>query len=203
MIKEHRWNDMEEILVMAAKDIIGQFSHQHPQEICSCIACACMPGRDEFLLSIDTWNNSLSKARKWEATIVAERIREMTQEPEKDSGELEPWQHALSVTKWQQILDYNSSVNQFAFSFSIPGTTQWFDGWRDRNHCLSIGEEDGYLAGSICLVLWKVMERLIADEVFARLRLSSPFRVGYQFYFEDLVIVRLLNWPQLERAETG
>lgn len=196
MIISHQWKDMEEGLVTAAKDAIAQFRDQHPQETCSFFACACLPDQDDFVLGIDTWDNALITARKWEATIVAQRNLELSQEPEKDSGELEPWQYALSLAKEQQILDYTPNIRQFPFLFPVPGAKQWFVGWRDpRSHGLFIGEEDGYLAGSICLVLWKVMERLVAEEAFAQLRLSSPFRVGYQFHFDNLVIVRQLNWP--------
>lgn len=61
--------------------------------------------------------------------------------------------------------------------------------------------EEGYLEGSTRLVFWKVLERLIDSGLFSHLHLSSPFRVGYQFHDQELIVLRILNWPKAEDME--
>ncbi len=55
--------------------------------------------------------------------------------------------------------------------------------------------EDNYIDGNVQIVLWKAIERLIANEAFASLHLSAPFHVGYQLHTDSLVVLRVLNWP--------
>lgn len=58
--------------------------------------------------------------------------------------------------------------------------------------------QESYIDGNVRIVLWKVVERLIAENVFAPLRLASPFRIGYQFHDDGhFIVLRILNWPQI------
>jgi len=55
--------------------------------------------------------------------------------------------------------------------------------------------QDDYLAGNTRVIIWKVLERFIADNVFLHIKTTPLFRLGYQLFEEDLVVLRILNWP--------
>lgn len=57
---------------------------------------------------------------------------------------------------------------------------------------------DAYIEGNTRIILWRVLERLIAAHAFDALKLASPFRVGYQLSGDCLVVMRILNWPEAE-----
>jgi hypothetical protein len=44
-------------------------------------------------------------------------------------------------------------------------------------------------------MMWRVAERLVADEAFRPLMLASPFMIVYGIHDEEEAILRLLNWP--------
>src|SRR5262249_48743996 len=55
--------------------------------------------------------------------------------------------------------------------------------------------EDDYLESNARLVMWRVAERLVAEDAFAVLKTASPFLVGYGIHDQEEVILRLLYWP--------
>lgn len=169
-----------------------QFAAYHPEEVCSFFAYGfnvtkSRRGR-EFSLCFDTWSNAIAKARENEREIVEERKAWLEGSCPEEFGL--PWESARFITTQQHIVDYTRSIGLFAYRLSAEVYLEdcnWFF--------------DEELDGNTRLVLWKVLERLLADDCFASLRLASPFRVGYQFDIDDIVVVRMLNWPKCEEPQ--
>lgn len=182
------WEEIEETLFAKAEAAILQFASEHPDEICSFFAFAWMPVEGDFSICFDTWGNAIRAAKEHEQFILASRNTTL--------GQDWSWESAHYFSTADQIVDYAPDVDIFAYS---PYVDIWFAGWAefsesDQYPQSQRGKGD-YLDGNTRIVLWKVLQRLVENDAFARLRLSSPFRVGYQFHEEELVVIRILNWP--------
>ncbi len=56
--------------------------------------------------------------------------------------------------------------------------------------------DDDYLTSAVALCLWRVVERLVADDAFASLPMGNPCVVSYCNHYDDeVVILRVLKWP--------
>jgi hypothetical protein len=70
--------------------------------------------------------------------------------------------------------------------------------WRDADTYAELHEWD-YLSSNAWLVVWRVAERLVAEDAFRRLTMASPLVVGCGLDDDEdgyrEAIIRLLNWP--------
>jgi hypothetical protein len=71
----------------------------------------------------------------------------------------------------------------------------WNASEEQRYYPIGLAHQDDFLESNVRLVLWRVAERLVADEAFKPLTLASPFIVGYEFHDGEDVVLRILNWP--------
>ena len=98
------------------------------------------------------------------------------------------------------LTDYTPIVDHFRFALytwiKFEGWTAFFD---SEQYPEQTPELEDYLAGNSRIVLWKVIERLIQADAFSLLNTVPLFRLGYHFYEEDLVVLRILNWPVLSQ----
>jgi hypothetical protein len=185
------WQALEDRLFEQSKALIRQFAAEHPDVLCSFFAYDTNPAYGEFLPSFDSYENMLRMAQEDEQRAIISR-REQMQRQEWS------WRWAHYVLR--SVSDSSPDVSAFAYhiyaeirsaeleALSVSGTYP-------QNNDES---EDDYINGNVRIVLWKVVERLIAAEAFAPLRLASPFRVGYQFHDDGhFIVLRLLNWPQV------
>ncbi|HLG61780.1 MAG TPA: hypothetical protein VKY19_07595 [Ktedonosporobacter sp.] len=189
MVSRPDWNDIEETLFLRGKDAILQFATEHPTEVCSFFAYAWMPIEGNFSLCFDTFDHALQMAKENEQSAIATRKMMFEQK--------QAWKYALYYSTQPRIVDYAPGIDLFAYASYVDVS---FHGWEEffnsAQYPKSLDHEDDYLEGNVRLVIWKVLERLIEGDFFSHLRLSLPFRVGYQFYDQELIVLRILNWPQ-------
>lgn len=184
------WPEIEETLFNVGKIAIMRFAKEHPQELCSFFAYAWMVIDGDFSICFDTSSNALRAAKANEHEAMERRERML--------GGTQAWRNARYFLTNPHIVDYTSDIDLFAYP--LYEHVQ-IDSWNAfaTNEALpkNRSKEDTYLEGNVQLIIWKVFERLIKEELFNFLSLASPFRLGYQFHDQELVVLRILNWPKV------
>lgn len=190
------WQSLEERLFEQSSTIIRRFAQEHPDVTCSFFAYDTDPSYGYFLPSFDTFENSLQQAQKNEQQVIERRKKMLTQEWS--------WKSVSYISKSPRVTDYSPDVSCFAYhmyaDLRFPELTELKESEayaQKRNEV-----EDDYIEGNVRLILWKVIERLIVSNTFSQLHLSSPFRVGYQFHEEDLLVLRILNWSSIKTSSS-
>ena len=193
MMHQPDWQETENILFNYAQQAIHIMATEYPGTLLSFFAYyAEPPTRGYFEFHFDTPQNAIQGAMQREQDVVKRREKMLQRE--------EMWQSAHYYTDIPRLVTYNYDVSYFRYQEVL---TVQFDEWLEFRDSEEYPEpqhpdDDDYLEGKTRLVLWRVTERLIQSNAFAQLQLSSPFRVGYQFYDKELVVLRFLNWPQEE-----
>lgn len=108
------------------------------------------------------------------------------------------WRTASSIFKTTRLTYYSPDISYFAYptyariDFAELVELSESESYPQPNHDF----EDDYIEGNTRIVLWKVIERLIASHVFDHLHRASPFYIGYALH-EDYQTppLRILNWP--------
>jgi hypothetical protein len=182
------WQEVEDHLYAFTVEAIGRFAAEHPDEICSFFAYDVdLPF---FLLSLDTPTNAFKEARQTEHETVEERARRLAHPL--------AWQSAEYLSSYPPILDYSYNVGAFAYH---DFTQVKLDALEDLEFEPDYPRDErfnDYTEGSTRIMLWRIVERLIADDAMSQLRLASPFRLGYQLHDRPLTVLRILNWPNPE-----
>lgn len=188
MVSVFDWHALEDQLVERSRQVIFQFATEYPEVTCSFFAYEVHPHAGDFLLSFETIEHSLQQAQEQEQWAIASRSKMLSHEWS--------WRAAKYFSTAELVTDYNSEVEYFAHHLYADLHVKELNKLSAGGEYPKGGEtENNYIEGNIRIVLWKVTERLIAHEAFNRLTLASPFRVGYEFYDEPLVVLRILNWP--------
>ncbi len=182
------WQIVEQRLFEKAKEAVEQFAREHPETMCSFFACAADPLSGEFAFCLDTPENATHEAIKHELVVQQHR-----QAVWKQAGHASAWRYARSYLN-QSVIDYASHASLFHYAFFTTLSFNWIAFTDSKNYPAQEEGQDHYLEGQTMLVLWKAIERLVAENVFLHLHMTSPFRVGYQFPEESLVVLHLLNW---------
>lgn len=179
------WREVETTLFEQGKATIERFAAEHPGLLCSFFAIVADPLSGEFAFCFDTPHNASYQAMKQELFLLGDR--------QSHSKRSEPWRDAGSLSA--SLLEYSSRTEHFHFFSYALVRFDWLaftDSEAYPEH--QEGQED-YLEGNTRLVLWRALERLIANKTFLRISMTSPFRIGYQFSEEVLIVLRFLNWP--------
>ncbi len=188
MVHFFDWQALDDQLVERSRQAIFQFATEYPNVTCSFFAYEANPIYGDFHMSFETYEHSLLEAQKNEQRAIARRTQMLSHE--------RSWRSAKYFSTDPLVTDYSPSVGRFAHLM--------YAGFKVRElNDLSVSgqypqgqkHQDDYIEGNVRIVLWKVIERLIANETFNQLTLASPFRVGYQYHDEALVVLRILNWP--------
>lgn len=189
MVQAPDWQETETILFEKSKEAIERFAKEHPDVQCSFFAYFANPLSGEFAVCFDTPENALQQAKKEELRIRARREKLLHSPPD--------WRVA-QATLGPHLTDYTPIVDHFQYAFytwiNFGNWTEFFD---SENYPEQLPELDDYLAGNARIILWRVLERLIQEQVFSLLNITPLFRLGYHFYEETLVVLRILNWPNL------
>src|SRR5260370_37317630 len=112
------------------------------------------------------------------------------------------WRGAQTTLEFPHITEYSLVVDYFHFAFySYTTFADWTTFFDSESYPEQLPGEDDYLAGNTRIVLWKVLERLIQEQVLSQLNMAPLFRLGYQLYEKGLVVLRILNWPILVNAK--
>lgn len=184
---EPNWQEAEDALFAACGEAIERLQREQPDATVSFFAFDSEPSAGYALISIDTPENEQKNAIKEQEYEVALRLK-------KFSGE-KAWESTEYYIQQRQPKTHSHSTGAMEFA-------QWesveLESWEE--FLQEIEEEElfqrhDYLMGHARLIFWRVFERLIVENAFASLKLASPFRLGYNFHDESLVVVRILNWP--------
>jgi hypothetical protein len=65
--------------------------------------------------------------------------------------------------------------------------------WEDD---FNSSEERPELEGRVIVSLWRVVDRLVGAGAFDGLRKSSFFRIAFSFHDDEMIVLRVLNWPE-------
>ncbi len=188
------WQSLEDRLYEQSKTIIQQFAAEHPDVICSFFAYETDPIEGYFMLGFDTYENALRMAQENEQRAIKQRNQMLTQDWS--------WSTAHFILQTPRLTDYSPDVSYFTYPTYVQLDFQELcDLFESDNYPQPPNSvEDNYIDGNVQIVLWKVVEQLIASEAFAPLHLSSPFYIGYQLHTGGLVILRILNWPNINQT---
>lgn len=183
------WQAVEEELYARSREAILRFASEHPQARCSFFAYDANPIYGEFFVSFETAEHSLQQAQENEQRAMKRRNQML--------GHPEAWRAARHFSSYPVVTEYNAHVGRFAHHMYDPIQVSELEEL-SASGAYPKGQEteDGYIEGNAHIVLWHVIERLIESSAFSPLTLASPFRVGYQFHDEALVVLRILNWPR-------
>lgn len=196
MVQSPDWQEVETLLFEKSKETIEHFAKEHPGVQCSFFAYFANPLSGEFAICLDTPENALQQAMKEE-----QRVRERREKRLHSPAGL-AWWRAQNTIEVPRLTDYTPIIDDFHFALytwmNFEGWTEFFD---SESYPKSSPGRDDYLAGNTRIVLWKVIERLIQEQIIFQLQMAPPFRLGYHFYQEDLIVLRILNWPIFPKEE--
>lgn len=183
------WQAIEQAFYDKAKEVIEEFAKEHPGMLCSFFACFADPFSGTFAFSFDTPENAAHEAMKHELMIL--RRKQTTYE---QLGSTDAWRYARSSVNLP-LESYPHTSDFFQYASYAKLEFNWFE--IANSHAYPQREEgqDDYLEGQIRWMICHAMDRLVADHIFERLTMTSPFRLGYEFHEEGLTVLRLLNWP--------
>jgi len=191
------WQPIEDQLFECSRNAILRFAQEHATIKCSFFAYYADPTYGHFFLNFDTPENALEAAQEHEQDVRSRWYASL--------GEEEAWRYAETIMMRSGISDYGPDTSRFTYSRYDNITINELDALcciqehEDLELYIAVGE--GYLEGNVSIVLWKVVERLVKNNMFSQLLLTSPFRVGFQFHEETIIVLRILNWPQHQVGE--
>ena len=185
---EPDWQQSENVIFEKSCDSIRRFALEHPECVCSFFAY--MATSVYIDICLDSAQNGLSEAQKYQESWIGSRAKDLVTE---DAWKIEQEYLARSM------FTHSGSVGDFEFN---PFERVHFLDWETfrRSPCYPECQKDNdpdYLTGHVSLILWRVLERLHEAKIFQQLNLASPFRLGYEDYDDvrGLVVVRIMNWP--------
>jgi hypothetical protein len=178
------WGGAENELFEQSQRVIRRFAEEHPSESFSLFAYTVDSEFTGVGLNFDTAANSLQKAKAHQQYEVGYRNRMFTKE--------RSWEHAqyFVANPSRQIDDFNRDG---AWQYDVIAFVH-LAAWDEYCHG---SEETPELMGRIIMALWRVTDRLIEVKAFDRLRRAVPFRLGYSFHDDNLVVMRILDWPTI------
>jgi hypothetical protein len=170
-------------------EAIGRFAREYPEVTCSFVAYALdLP---TFLLCFDTPENALTVAKAEERDALERRLK-IAQLPDR------AWMAASWYSSYPPIVDHSWGAGYFAFGLEAELKVDEIEDLAFEDDYPS-SQTDDYTEGSVTVVLWKVVERLIASGTFDQLHRSSPFRIGFELHDRPLLVLRILDWPSVVR----
>lgn len=184
-----QWNEVGEQLYQHTVATIRRLELEHADEVMCFFAYAVDTMAGQFQLCFDTVHNSIYWAKENERLAIERRVKNLTHDL--------AWRSASALVRGP-VTPYNPYTQQFAYAeYSELVFPDWEDFTWSEDYPKFSQADDDYLEGNSHIVVWKVTERLIADNVFARLRLAQPFYIGHEFHERGLEVMRVVNWPKV------
>lgn len=183
------WQAIEDRLFEGTQATIARFISEHPDVVCSFFAYDVDLDAGYFLPSFDTPENAIQQAQRQETWAIQTRNQMLNQ--------VWSWRYARNPIQVPRVVSSSPDVDYFAYhmytELHFPELVQLREraDYPSKNNVV----ENDYVEGNVYILLWKVVERLIADHAFDRLSLASPFSIGYQLHEDELRVLRILNWP--------
>ncbi len=186
------WNKTEDRIFKWSQAAIKKFARAFPDELICSVFFDSEPRYGYVFLAFDTLDNSIKSAKQLEQFALEGRQRYMKFD--------EAWRNARYGINTPAISLLNTNSGDFAFQeyaeIQFPAWQRLVESKNYQQKYPKRNEgDDDYLDGNVRIVLWKVVERLVAADAFCQLRRAHPFFVGYAFHDEEEVILRVLNWP--------
>jgi len=179
------WSAAEKTLFERSLVIIRQFAAEHPDELFDSYAFTVDSVYAGVALNFDTLENSLAEAQRNERYQIKHRNQLFATE----GG----WQNArYSVSHYtNRVDDYNL---RGPFKYDLVAFVK-LPIWEDY---FNSSEECPELEGRIIESLWRVVDRLVSSEAFKGMRLASCFRIAFSFHDDEMIVLRILNWPRVD-----
>jgi hypothetical protein len=176
------WTSAEELLFARSIAAIKQFGAEHSVELFSAFAFTVDSDYAGVALSFDTLGNTLVEAQRAERYQIKNRNRQFAS----DRG----WENArYFVSHHTNRVDDCNLRGSFKYDLvAFVGLPVW-EGYFNSS------EEYPELEGRIIVSLWRVVEKLVTSGAFDGMRLSPCFRIAFSFHDDEMVVLRVLNWP--------
>lgn len=185
------WLLLEESLFQQSKRAIDRFAVEHSKESCSFLAYAWIGEGEEISLCIDISDSAIRSAQENEQEILTQRLILLRLR--------EAWKVARHFLNEPKVNEYAPGVDLFKYGPYVDIRLEhWDEVINQQPYPAHRQTEDDYLSGNIRILIWKCIERLITENVLDVLQLASPFHLGYQFHDEEIIVLRILNWPSLK-----
>ncbi len=105
------------------------------------------------------------------------------------------WLFYKSAMISASILPFSNNTGDFKYSIFSKII---FEGWEEYSESDEYPQDeisgDDYLEAHLSVVFWKVFDKLIEENQFQKLKMASPFYLGFSFHDEDQLILRIINW---------
>jgi hypothetical protein len=180
------WTAAEETLFEQSAALIRKFATEHPDELFSAFAFTVDSEYTGVALNFDTLRNSLAEAQRQERYQIKHRNQLFATE----GG----WRNARYYVAHHTNRVDDCNVRG-SFKYELVGFVAlpvWEDYFNTSEDCLE-------LEGRIIVSLWRVVDQLVSSDTFNGLRLSSCFRVAFGFHDDEMIVLRVLNWPEAKR----
>jgi hypothetical protein len=165
--------------------LIPKFALEHSEELFAAFAFTVDSEFAGVALNFDTLENSLLEARREEQS----RLNHLNRLFATEHG----WRNArYFVAHHTNRMDDCNLRGTFKYDLiAFVELPVWEDYFNSSEECPE-------LEGRIIVSLWRVVDRLVSSGAFDGLRLSSCFRVAFSFHDDEMIVLRVLNWPRPE-----
>ena len=190
------WNLEIDKAYTQTREALLQFLQAHQDEVFNFFAIGIVDDSDYasiLVLNLDCLDNSIVMAKKQEQDVMARRALLLAPP--------HGWIRTSYLMETLNLKSYTIDTSDFKYvnfkEFEIEAC-RYIEEAEVPTDQLS---HDGYLLANLKLLVWRVIERLIENNVFGTTaKLASPFYLGYQIYNDlgiiDIVVLRILNWPE-------
>ena len=182
-MSESDWASAEGVMFERSAAVIRQFAADHPDELFAAFAFTVDSDYAGVALNFDTLENSLAEAQRAERYQVEHRNRLFATD--------RVWQNARSyVAHHTNRVDDCNLRGSFKYDLvTFVELAVWEDYFNGSEDCPE-------LEGRVIVSLWRVVDRLVASGAFDGLRKSAFFRVAFSFHDDEMIVLRVLNWPK-------
>ncbi len=179
------WLAAEKTLFERSLVLIRQFAAEHPDELFASFAFTVDSVYAGVALNFDTLESSLAEAPRQERYPIKHRNQLFATE--------HGWQNArYSVSHHTCRVDGCNLRGSFKYDLAaFVELPIWEDHFNSSEECPE-------LEGRIIVSLWRVVDQLVSSGAFKGLRLASCFRVAFSFHDDEMIVLRILNWPRVD-----
>jgi hypothetical protein len=182
------WKQAQDQLAKASADAIAAFAAEHANVECCHFAFDSEPCYGYVLLCFDTTSNSLKSAKDREKYAVERRQRMLA---DQDS-----WKNAEYFLNTPVLVPFGDNTGDFEFQlFRELKFPEWQEYAESADYPQQKENENDYLEGNFRILVWRVVEELVASGAFDCLNRSKPFLVSYGLHDQEQRIIRILDWP--------
>jgi hypothetical protein len=184
-VAQPAWSTAQETLFEWSMAVIRQFAAEHPAELCSALAFTVDSDYAGVALNIDTLENSLAEAQRQERYLIEYRNRMFARE--------DGWRDAryFVAHHTNRVDDCNL---RGSYKYELVAFVK-LAAWEEYFYSI---EDCPELEGRVIQAIWRVVERLVSSGAFESMRLSTCFRVAFGFHDDELIVLRILNWPAIK-----